>query len=103
MLTAFLAITCVVLIIALGVSAYLNYKLGKIILRLEDVIEESLDEIDQIYASISKILEIPVFFDSIEVRQVISDIDNARQIILKIASSISSVTKDEDDTQEKDE
>ena len=103
MLTAFLAITCVVLLIVLGVSAYLNYKLGKIILRLEDVIEDSLDEIDQIYASISKILEIPVFFDSIEVRKVISDIDNARQIILKIASNISSVTKDEDDTQEKDE
>ena len=45
MLTAFLAITCVVLLIALGVSAYLNYKLGKIILRLEDVIEESLEEV----------------------------------------------------------
>lgn len=103
MLTAFLAILCIILIVLLSVSLYYNYKIGKIVLQVEDVIEESLDEIDQIYASISKILDIPVFFDSIEVRQVISDIDQARQIILKIANNLANVTKDEDDTQEKDE
>lgn len=103
MLTAFLAILCIILIVLLGVSLYYNYKLGKIILQVEDIVEESLDEIDQIYGRISKILEIPVFFDSIEVRQVISDIDETRQVILKIANNLSNVTKDEDDTQEKDE
>lgn len=103
MLTAFLAILCIILTVLLSVSLYYNYKIGKIILQMEDVIEESLDEIDQIYASISKILDIPVFFDSIEVRQVISDIDQTRQIILKIANNLANVTKDEDDTQEKDE
>lgn len=102
-MTAFLAITCVVLLIVLSVSVYFNYKMGKIILRLEDVIEDSLDELDQIYGNISRILDIPVFFDSVEVRQVISDIDVTRQVILKIANSLSNVTKDEDDTQEKDE
>ena len=103
MLTACLAITCIILLILLGLSVYLNYKIGKIMLKVEDAIESSLDEIDQIYGRITKILEIPVFFDSIEVRQVISDIDETRQIILKIANNISNVTQDEDDTQEKDE
>lgn len=103
MLTAFLAIACIILLVLLGLSAYFNYKLGKIMLRTEDTIENALDELDQIYGRISKILDIPVFFDSIEVRQVISDIEETRRIILKIANNLSNVTQDEDDTQEKDE
>lgn len=103
MITALLAISCLILLILLGFSAFLNYRLGKTILKVEDAIEESLDEIDQIYGRISKILEIPVFFDSVEVRQVISDIDDTRQVILKIANNITNATKDEDDTQEENQ
>ncbi len=99
MVTATLAIICIILLILLGISAFLNYKLGKIVLQVQDAIEESLDEIDQIYARIAKILEIPVFFDSIEVRQVIADIENTRDVVLKIANNLSSSVKDEDDTQ----
>lgn len=99
MVSAILAIICIILFILLGISAFLNYKLGKIILQMEDAIEDSLDEIDQIYGRIVKILEIPVFFDSVEVRQVISDIENTRDVVLKIANNLYSATKDEDDTQ----
>ena len=99
MVTAILAIMCLILLVLLSVSAFLNYKLGKIILQMEDAIEDSLDEIDQIYGRIVKILEIPVFFDSVEVRQVISDIENTRDVVLKIANNLYSATKDEDDTQ----
>ena len=103
MVTATLAIICIILLILLGISAFLNYKLGKIVLQVQDAIEESLDEIDQIYVRISKILEIPVFFDSIEVRQVISDIENTRDIVLKIANNLSNSVKDEDDTQKENQ
>lgn len=99
MVSATLAIICIILLILLGISAFLNYKLGKIILQMEDAIEDSLDEIDQIYGRIVKILEIPVFFDSVEVRQVIADIENTRDVVLKIANNLSNATKDEDDTQ----
>ena len=99
MITTLLAISCSILLILLGYSAFLNYRLGKIILQMEDAIEASLDEIDQIYGRIAKILEIPVFFDSVEVRQVISDIENTRDVVLKIANNLYSATKDEDDTQ----
>lgn len=100
MITAIVAIAFIILLSVLGGSIYLNYKLGKTMLRIQDNIEISLDELDQIYGRISKILDIPVFFDSVEVRQVIADIDNARNVVLKIADSLSNVTKDEDDTQE---
>lgn len=100
MITAIVVIAFIILLSALGSSIYLNYKLGKTMLRIQDNIEISLDELDQIYGRISKILDIPVFFDSIEVRQVIADINNARNVVLKIADNLSNVTKDEDDTQE---
>ena len=103
MVTATLAIICIILLILLGISAFLNYRLGKTVLQVQDAIEESLDEIDQIYVRISKILEIPVFFDSIEVRQVISDIENTRDIVLKIANNLSNSVKDEDDTQKENQ
>lgn len=100
MINAIVVIAFIILLSALGISIYLNYKLGKTMLRIQDNIEISLDELDQIYGRISKILDIPVFFDSIEVRQVIADINNARNVVLKIADNLSNVTKDEDDTQE---
>ena len=99
MVTAVLAIMCLILLVLLSFSVFFNYKLGKIILQMEDAIEDSLDEIDQIYGRIVKILEIPVFFDSVEVRQVIADIENTRDVVLKIANNLSNATKDEDDTQ----
>jgi len=100
MITAIVVIAFIILLSVLGGSVYLNYKLGKTMLLIQDKIEISLDELDQIYGRISKILDIPVFFDSVEVRQVIADINNARNVVLKIADSLSNVTKDEDDTQE---
>lgn len=100
MITAIVVIAFIILLSALGGSIYLNYTLGKTMLRIQDNIEISLDELDQIYGRISKILDIPVFFDSVEVRQVIADINNARNVVLKIADNLSNVTKDEDDTQE---
>ena len=47
--------------------------------------------LDERYESISKILEKPVFFDSLEIRQVIKDISDSRDSILFIANSISKV------------
>jgi hypothetical protein len=102
MLTAFLIITCLILTVLLAISVYYNYKFGKIIINIEDTLESSLDELDAVYGRISNILEIPVFFDSVEVRQVIADIEVAQQTILKIAGSLTQTLRDDDDTQEED-
>lgn len=68
--------------------AYQSYKLGRIILRTQDAIEASLDVLDERYKSISEILQKPIFFDSIEVRQVIEDISIARDAVLFVANQL---------------
>jgi hypothetical protein len=58
------------------------------ILNVQDKLEESLDILDEKYRSISIILEKPVFFDSVEVRQALSDISESRDAILYIANEL---------------
>ena len=79
----------IILALALMYSIYMNIKLGLTILKFEDAVEESLDIIDERYGSISKILEMPIFFDSIEVRQVVTDIKITRDALLVIANMLS--------------
>lgn len=79
----------VISLVLLSVSVYFNYKLGIIIINLQDEIEECLDALDEKYAIFAKILEKPVFFDSIEIRQVIQEIKNSQDLILKIANKLS--------------
>jgi hypothetical protein len=86
MTTVLLVAACVLL----AVSLYYNYRLARIIFKLEDAIEESLDDLDTRYRTMSEILQRPVFFDSIEVRQVIAEIGQSRDTILKIANRFSS-------------
>lgn len=97
MLEIFLAICLVLLVI----SVYFNYKFGIIIINLQDEIEECLDALDEKYAIFAKILEKPVFFDSIEVRQVIQEIKNSQDLILKIANKLSNPGKSEENEERK--
>jgi hypothetical protein len=80
----------------LCISVYFNVKHGILILNTMDKIEESLDVIDQKYASVSKILEIPIFFDSVEVRKVISDIESVKHTFLEIARILTDEDKNID-------
>lgn len=76
---------------ALVVSVYYNYKFARVILRAEDAIEESLDLLDERYQSMSEIVKRPVFFDSVEVRQVMAEIGTCRDVILKVANNLTTV------------
>lgn len=78
-----------ILTVLLFVSVYYNIKFGIIILKTQDAIEECLDILDERYVTFSKILEKPVFFDSIEVRQVIQEIKIAQDSILVVANNLS--------------
>lgn len=90
-----LSILCTALIVTLSFSVYFNIKHGIVILRMQDTIEECLDILDKRYKSLSSILEIPVFFDSLEVRQVISDIEKSRDSILYVANALTASTKEQ--------
>ena len=90
-LTIFLSVLCVMLMVLLSLSVYFNIKHGILLLKIQDSIEKSLDILDFQYNKISKVLEIPIFFDSVEVRQVISEIKTARDSILFIANELTAV------------
>lgn len=89
--------------IAFAFVAYFAYKNAMIILRVQDVIEESLDVLDARYESISKILKIPLFFDSFEIKNAVSDIAKSRDAILYVANQLTSIQEqdEEDERREK--
>ena len=79
-------VAIVLLLVALVVSLYYNWKFGNAIIGLEDAIEDSLDILDKRYEAMSLILKKPIFFYSQEVRQVIKEITVSRDSILRIAN-----------------
>jgi hypothetical protein len=75
----------------LSLSIFLGWKLYQfsiIIMDMEDAVEESLDVLNERYGKMNEIIQKPVFFDSIEVRQVISDIRECHRSILVIANKL---------------
>ena len=89
MIALIISNTC--LLVLLVISLRFNYKLGVTILDVQDTIEDSLDELDSRYASMSEILERPIFFDSVEIRQVVSDISRCRDSVLRVAANMTAI------------
>lgn len=83
-------IIIIVLLITSCISSYYAVKFGLLLLSLEDDIEESLDDIDKSFKVLTGILQKPIFFDSLEVRQCISEIGNCRNVVVKIANRLTS-------------
>ena len=82
-----------IIIIALGAYASLAtfycLKFAILILKIQDSIEISLDKLDKRYASMDKILQRPLFYDSQEIKSVLVDIDSSREAVLEVANVIS--------------
>ena len=99
---------CCVLCILCVVLGWKLYQFSLVIVSIEDAIEESLDILDVKYGKMNEILKKPIFFDSVEVRQVIQDIKEGHNAILYIANrlttdiGIKSGEVQEKDSQEKD-
>jgi len=86
-----LSILSFVLFVCLCFSAYYNYKFAKIIIQMEDALEASLDILDERYASITEVLQTPLFYDSPQVRRVVEDLKKSRDAILYVANQIGTV------------
>jgi|TARA_R110000824_G_scaffold49466_12_gene138705 hypothetical protein len=80
----FLSIWCMI-------TTYYCVKFAKSLLVITESIEGALDILDDKYNSISKVLEIPIFYDSTEVRQVLEDINKSRDAVLQVASLLGQV------------
>ena len=63
-------------------------KFALIILRTKEAIEESLDLIEEKYQNINKILEIPIFYDSKEIKSVVYDLEDLKDTFLYIANQM---------------
>tara|TARA_R110001592_G_scaffold175009_1_gene414009 strand:- start:1980 stop:2297 length:318 start_codon:yes stop_codon:yes gene_type:complete len=79
------------------------YKFSLIILNVEESIEESLDLLNHHYGKINEVVQKPVFFDSIEVRQVVNDIKQCHNAVLKVANKLTSDTGIRSEIKEKDD
>lgn len=82
-------ITCICVLLAF--VAFLLYKIytfSLIILNVETAIEESLDILNDRYSKINEIAQKPIFFDSVEIRQVIAEIKASHDAILIIANKL---------------
>ena len=93
----------ITLFIVLAVSVYYNYKFGTLILRIQDTLEDSLDVLDERYASMSRVLKIPIFYDSKEVRQVVEDISASRDAILDIAKQLTVIDEVDEPVDERED
>ena len=62
-----IVITVILLALLIG-SCFCIVKFGTIILEVQEIIEESINDLDNRQASITKILQTPLFYDSPEVR-----------------------------------
>ena len=76
---------------------YDSFKFSKIIFRVEDELETALDTLDERYRSISKILEIPLFYDSPEIRKVVDDVRTCKESILRVANSIAKIEEEDNE------
>ena len=95
-----LLVYAIVLTCILCLSIFFDIKFIVAILEVQDSVEESLDVLDQTYNAVTKILGRPVFFDSVEVRQVISEINKSRESILYVANVLGQVEVADKEIQE---
>ena len=83
--------------VAIAIMSHYTYKMALAMLRVQDAVEESLDVLDKRYESISKILKIPLFYDSPEIKKTVEDIRRSRDAILYVAKQFTSIQEDEEE------
>ena len=79
------------------ITLYYLFKFAFLIIRVKDAIEDSFEKIDESYYKISEILQIPLFYDSKEVKKTLDEIRNVRDILLFIASQLSNSIEEVED------
>jgi hypothetical protein len=82
-------IVCVlVLFVLCFVITWKLIKFSLLILEVEEAINECVELLDEKYRSMNDVLETPVFFDSVEVRKVISDMKDCQNAVVVVANRL---------------
>lgn len=95
MMTFFVCCGFFLMFVVLSASIWLNFKCIRKNLELADQreflvdqIEESLDILEDVHASLQHASEIPVLSDEPVIREVVADIKKARNAVLAVASLV---------------
>ena len=94
-----LSVAVVFLLVVCVISLRYNIKHGILLLEMTGAIEDALDLLDERYKSINDVLEIPLFFDSPQIRQVLTDIEASRDAILQVANYVTVVDNPVEDVE----
>lgn len=82
----------VLLVVVLSGLTYMTIKKNLILEdqreTLVDIIEESLDELDECFANIARAAEVPVLSDEPIIRDLLADIKRVKNAVLAIASKV---------------
>ena len=96
-----------ILILSILANIFFGYfciKFALVVLNVQDAIEKSLDKIDTKYNRLSQITKIPVFYDSPEIKNIISEVIEVQDVVLEVAATLSNSTnRKEEDLEEKKE
>ena len=84
-----------ILSILLLFFTYFCIKFALIIIKTQEDLEYALDEIDKKYVRITEILDIPVFFDSPEIRRLLLEIKDIKRVILEVSARLSKISNKE--------
>lgn len=79
--------------VLLTLSVFYCIKFALIIIKIQDTIENSLDKIDDKYNKISQISEIPVFFDSPEIKSLLTEVLSVKSIVYEISYDLANISK----------
>ena len=93
----FLSFLCFLFLCLSFVLAFYCFRFARLILNTQDAIEDCIQILDDRSDSISKILQIPLFYDSREIRQVHEDIKKSRDAIVRVAETMSAIEVEVED------
>jgi hypothetical protein len=85
----YLEILCIIFFVLTVFFGYFCIKFALIIINIQETVEECLSIIDEKYTKIVSILEIPLFFDSPEIKRMLSELKDVKLSILYIANKLS--------------
>jgi hypothetical protein len=84
----YLEILCALLFFISVFVGYFCIKFALIIINIQEEIEECINVIDEKYLKVTKILEIPLFLDSPEIKKLLVELNEVKMSILYIANKL---------------
>ena len=106
LISHYIEVLCIIFFILTVFFGYFCIKFALILLDIQENIEESLNIIDEKYLKVVSILEIPLFFDSPEIKRMLNELKDVKMSILYVANKLSpndlrfNEEKEEDDKKE---